>query len=77
MLGAEHPDTLKSMGNLAIFYDEQGETEKAKALYLDCLEARKKVLGAEHPDTLTSKNNLALFYEQQGDTEKAKALCLD
>ncbi|KAI8850472.1 hypothetical protein BC829DRAFT_389529 [Chytridium lagenaria] len=42
-LGEDHWSTLASLNSL---YD------KAKALYADCLERRKRVLGEDHPDTL-------------------------
>ncbi|KAK4171707.1 hypothetical protein QBC36DRAFT_339445 [Triangularia setosa] len=47
-LGADHPDTLTSMNNLAF-------TWKAK----DCAQARQRLLGAEHPDTLSSLATVA------------------
>jgi len=58
ILGAEHPDTLMSMNNLASTYWAQGKTAEAAALQEEVLEKRKRILGAEHPHTLTSMNNL-------------------
>ncbi|KAE9369693.1 hypothetical protein N431DRAFT_547106 [Stipitochalara longipes BDJ] len=74
VLGAEHPDTLLSMGNLASTYWDQGRWEEAEALEVEVLETSKRVLGAEHPDTLTSMNNLASTYWDQGWWEKAESL---
>ena len=46
MLGAEHPDTLRSMGNLASTYQFQGRWKEAEALDVQVKETRLKVLGA-------------------------------
>ena len=57
---------MTSMNNLAGLCESQGRYYEALPLYVDCLEARRRVLGAEHPDTLASMNNLAGLYESQG-----------
>ncbi len=59
VLGAEHPDTLLTMGNLAISLREQGKYEKAAQMQRELLEGQRRVLGAEHPDTLLTMGNLA------------------
>ncbi len=74
LLGAEHPDTLGSMSNLATAYHDQGKYIEAVALQTQTLEIRKRVLGAEHPDTLGSMNRLANTYGEQGKTAEAVAL---
>ncbi|KDR65417.1 hypothetical protein GALMADRAFT_38047, partial [Galerina marginata CBS 339.88] len=51
VLGDEHPDTLRSMGNLASTFWKQGRLTEAEALYVVVLEKTKQVLGDEHPDT--------------------------
>ncbi len=48
-LGAEHPDTLNSMGNAAGAIDGQGQYVEAGAIHRQVLELYTKVLGAEHP----------------------------
>ena len=58
-LGADHPDTLASMNNLAFAYQSAGQLTKALALHEETLAKRKAKLGLDHPDTLTSMNNLA------------------
>ncbi|PVH90952.1 putative kinesin light chain [Periconia macrospinosa] len=73
-LGAEHPDTLTSMANLASIYRDQGLLEKVAELLTQVMETRQKVLGEEHQDTLNSMNNLALTWKEQGQSEKAIAL---
>ena len=52
VLGAEHPDTLSSMGSLASTYLHQGRWNEAEQVEVQVMEMRKKVLGAEHLDTL-------------------------
>ena len=59
VLGAEHPDTITSMSNLASTYWDQGRQDEAEQLQVQVMDMRKKLLGAEHPDTLTSMANLA------------------
>ena len=63
-LGAEHPSTLLSMGNLASTYSNQGRWSEAEQLEVQVMEMRKKFLGVEHLDTLTSMENLASTYVQ-------------
>jgi len=74
VLGAEHPDTLTTLNNLAGLYQDQGKYEKAQELYERVREARERVLGAEHPDTLITLNNLAGLYQDQGEYEEAQEL---
>ena len=58
-LGADHPDTLTGMNNLASTYGALGHNDKALALNEKVVAARTTKLGADHPDTLTSMGNLA------------------
>ena len=71
VLGAEHPFTLTSMGNLASTYRNQGRWKEAEELFVQVMEIKKRVLGEEHPDTLTSINNLALMFWAQGRNDEA------
>jgi DNA transposition AAA+ family ATPase len=76
-LGADHPDTLTSMANLAVTYSEQGREDEAEKLQIDVLELRKKKLGADHPSTLTSMANLAMTYSKQGRQDEAEKLQIE
>ncbi|KAG4431135.1 hypothetical protein IFR05_013384 [Cadophora sp. M221] len=76
-LGADHPDTLISMANLASTYRNQGRWEKAEKLELQVMETRKTKLGADHPDTLSSIANLASTFRKQGRWEEAEKLQLE
>ncbi|KAL4947389.1 hypothetical protein BDW69DRAFT_204458 [Aspergillus filifer] len=74
MLGAEHPDTLASMGNLASTYRNQGRWNEAEKLEVQVMETLKIVLGDKHPSTITSMANLALTFRFQGRWDEAEKL---
>jgi tetratricopeptide (TPR) repeat protein len=74
VLGAEHPDTLASVNNLALLYKSQGRYAEAEPLHQRELAACERVQGSEHPDTLISVNNLAALYESQGRYAEAEPL---
>ncbi|KAK4194959.1 hypothetical protein QBC40DRAFT_311056 [Triangularia verruculosa] len=73
-LGADHPDTLRSMANLASTYRHQGWWEEAEKLEVQVMETSKTKLGVDHPSTLTSMANLASTYRNQGRWEEAEKL---
>ena len=73
-LGADHPDTLSSMANLAATYWNQGRWDAAEELEVQVMEMRKKKLGADHPDTLSSMANLVATYRNQGRWDGAEEL---
>ena len=54
MLGANHPDTLTNMNNLASTLWSQGRWKEAEELEVQVMETRKNMLGTEHPATLIS-----------------------
>jgi eukaryotic-like serine/threonine-protein kinase len=62
LLGADHPDTLRSMNNLAAAYVSAGRLDKALPLHEETLKLRQAKLGPEHPDTLRSMHDLALAF---------------
>jgi serine/threonine protein kinase/tetratricopeptide (TPR) repeat protein len=64
--GKDHPDTLKTMNNLAVSYSALGRLAEALKLFEETLALRKAKLGPGHPDTLTSMNNLANSYQELG-----------
>jgi hypothetical protein len=74
VLGAEHPNTLTSMSNLASTFSNQGRWKEAEELEVQVIDTRKRVLGAEHPDTLTSMSNLASTFRNQGRWKEAEEL---
>ena len=74
VLGAEHPDTLTSIGRLAWTLWDQGQWKEAENLEVQVMETSKRVLGAEHLDTLTTINNLASTFRNQGRWKEAEEL---
>jgi hypothetical protein len=53
VFGAEHPDTLRSMGNLAFTWKGRGRDTEALGLLKECVQLRTRVLGDNHPDTIS------------------------
>jgi hypothetical protein len=51
VLGAEHPDTLTSMANLAGTYTDQKRWTEAEELLLRAVDAHRRVFGLSHPST--------------------------
>jgi hypothetical protein len=74
LLGADDPDTLTSMNNLARGYHEASQLDLAVPLLQQTLELRKARLGEAHKDTLTSMNNLASAYRDIGKPRLAVPL---
>ena len=74
LLGADHPDTLKSIANLASTYRNQGRWSEAEQLQIQVMDMRKKLLTTEHPDTLICMANLASAYKEQGRWNEAEQL---
>src|SRR5262249_26026569 len=66
--GPDHPNTLKSMGNLANCYDAAGRHAEALKLREEVLARLKAALGPDHPDPLSSMGNLAISYAALGRT---------
>ena len=63
-MGAEHPGTLTTRGNLANWAGEAGDAAGARDQLAALLPVRERVLGAEHPDTLTDCTDLAYWSRQ-------------
>ncbi|KAF7345915.1 FabD/lysophospholipase-like protein [Mycena venus] len=74
LLGADHPDTLSAMSNLAFTYRKLGRYQEAEPLEGIVLEKRKQLLGADHPDTLLAIANLAATYCKLGRYQEAEPL---
>ncbi|KAJ7819764.1 hypothetical protein B0H14DRAFT_1352067 [Mycena olivaceomarginata] len=74
LLGADHPDTLLTMGNLASTYGQLGRYQEAERLQATVLEKRKTLLGADHPHILLAMANLASIYGQLGRYQEAELL---
>ncbi|KAJ6189139.1 hypothetical protein N7519_004047 [Penicillium mononematosum] len=75
-LGEKHPDSIRSLANLAATYSTQGQYSEAERIALKALELRRQVLGKKHPDTILSLANLAAIYSIQGRFSEAEPIYL-
>ena len=57
--GAEHPDTIEGLSEVAIHYTYDHEHERAKPFYQRAFKLWEKYLGPEHPDIYTPHYGLA------------------
>ncbi|MFB3097506.1 MAG: tetratricopeptide repeat protein, partial [Dehalococcoidia bacterium] len=69
VLGASHPDTLRSLGSLANNYRAAGQHRQAARLHKKALASRQRTLGADHPSTRASQRNLAASLRASRETE--------
>jgi tetratricopeptide (TPR) repeat protein len=60
------------LGELGLFYFQNGQFKKSETQYLQVLELGPKVLGANHPDIARANANLGFLYEQTNDFRKAE-----
>ena len=70
-LGAEDPDTLKSMNALGVLYNYESKYAPAEALLSQVVTARQRLLGSEHQDTLAATSDLGLAIAYEGDDARA------
>ncbi|KAI9856806.1 MAG: hypothetical protein M1813_008743 [Trichoglossum hirsutum] len=73
-LGREHPDTLRSISNLAEVFNSQGKCGEAEEMNPQTLMLRERMLGREHPDTLVSMSNFAMVLNSQGKYDEAEEM---
>lgn len=64
-LGGDHPDTLRSMRQMAEVFHKEGHHPEAEALLRKTLGAQQRVLGPNHPDTFITITVLAAVCEAQ------------
>jgi hypothetical protein len=74
LLGANHPDTLASMGDLAVLYRDQSKPEQAEALLAGILNTQRRLLGEDNPETLESAHEMAQVYDEEGKQAQAERL---
>ena len=77
VLGEKHPDTIRSMGELAATYHEQGRYDEAKKIKGEVLALRREILGEKHPDTIGSMAGLAAAYHAQGRYNEAEKITVE
>ncbi|KAH7184340.1 hypothetical protein DER44DRAFT_682167 [Fusarium oxysporum] len=74
VLGEKHPDTIRSMADLAATYHAQGRHDEDEEIAVKVLELRREVLGEKHPDTIRSMAALATTYHEQGRYVEAEGI---
>jgi len=73
-LGAEHPNTLAAMHQLANILGVKKRASEAEQLHREVLQARVRILGEDSPDTLRSMNDLAMVQADQERYDEAEKL---
>ena len=73
-LGQDHPETLRSMNDLASSYFSLGRYAETLKLDEETLALTRGRLGPDHPETLRSMNGVALSYHQVGRHAEALKL---
>jgi eukaryotic-like serine/threonine-protein kinase len=73
-LGDNHVDTLASLHNLAMAYQDGGRLDQAIPILEATLEKRRAKLGDDHADTIESMNDLAVAYWETGKLSQAIGL---
>ena len=68
ILGADHPETIRSRRELADAYMSVGRVAEAGPLYEQALADAERVLGEDHPDTMRSQDGLAEVYESMHES---------
>ena len=71
VLGPEHPDVARVLGDLAVLYGYQGRYAEAESVLLRSLEITEAVLGPEHPDMAMRLESYAALLRETGRTERA------
>ena len=74
VLGADHPDTLTTRGNLAVADRAGGPHGGGAPVAEQTLTDRARVVGADHPDTLTTRSDIAALTGATGRTDEALRL---
>jgi tetratricopeptide (TPR) repeat protein len=74
VLGERHPETIRSMSNLAATYYQQGRFKEDEEISLKVLRLWTEVLGERHPYTIESMASLAATYYQQGRSKEAEGI---
>jgi tetratricopeptide (TPR) repeat protein len=70
ILGDDHPDTIKAIGNLAGTLGDLGQRDEVVKMLQEVLEKRRRVLGDEHIDTIKAMSNLAVVLGDLGQRDE-------
>ena len=74
-LGPDHPDTLKSMGDLASSYASAGQNERALKLFEETLNLQMAKLRPNHPATLDTRLSIGGIKVKLGRAAEGAADC--
>ena len=72
--GAEHPDTLNAIRDLAELYVFEGKFSKALVLHTRVLQIRRRILGEQNPATLESMSDVSETYQRLGQYAQAEPI---
>jgi serine/threonine protein kinase len=72
--GADHPESIRRLGNLASAHRAAGNLREAVVQFERVRDARLQTLGPDHVDTLLSQQNLAVGYGGVGRQAEGIAL---
>lgn len=64
-LGSDHVDVAESCSNLAILYNQRGDTSKALPLYERALKIYEKSYGPNHAEVAHTLTDLAVLHLEQ------------
>ena len=73
-LGPEHPDSLRTLNNLADLLYVTKRYDEAEPMYREALETSQQVLGDKHLETLITMNNFAMLLDATDRNEEASTL---
>ncbi|MGX1775759.1 tetratricopeptide repeat protein [Nocardia brasiliensis] len=66
-MGAHDEQLMRARHNLAHFYGDAGNPERAVASYRELVADKVRVLGPVHPSVLSSQSNLIYWQRKAGD----------
>ena len=64
-LGANHPETLDSMGKLGYIYGKQGQVDEAQVLISQAVKLLEETIGPQHPTTLWHRKQFNRYAAKQ------------
>ncbi|KAL8299194.1 hypothetical protein RB593_009191 [Gaeumannomyces tritici] len=77
VLGDKHPDTIRSMAELATTYHALGRYGEGEKISAEVLALRRGLLGDKHPDTIRSTVDLATTYHALGRYGEAEKIYVE
>lgn len=70
-LGSSHPDTARSLHNLAFVLGRSGQYDEAVRLFKQALAVREQAFGHEHPDVAETLDRFAVVHRLRGEYPEA------